>query len=169
MNFFSDDVFFFKYFWGFLEFFMANNLVFGFSSITTFLLHTYWNALLYKITFIYKKILFKKSWNGKKKIHLFMYFDKKKIIIRHLFEKSFSVFNSVWRRPIEHNKTFSGQMFYYLFFKVHDKCIFYHFKICLTKFSWSCQKRWFCILKNLNMCATRMFFLMTIRKQGFQA
>ena len=31
--------------------------------------------------------------------------------------KSLSVFNGAWRRPIEHTKTFFGQMFYNFFYQ----------------------------------------------------
>ena len=41
-----------------------------------------------------------------------------KIIMKYLAEKSFSVFNGFWRRPIEHTKTFFNQMFYYYFFYI---------------------------------------------------
>ena len=35
--------------------------------------------------------------------------------------------------PLNTLKLFLDQMFYYFFNKVHEKCILYHFKICLKK------------------------------------
>ena len=64
-----------------------------------------------------------------------MYLDKK--IIKHLNEKSFSVFNGPPPNTIEHTKTCFGKMFYYFLIQVHEKCIFYYFKIFLTKIVWS--------------------------------
>ena len=60
----------------------------------------------------------------------FTYFDKN--MIKNLAEKGFIVFNGVWRQPIEHTKPFFDQILYNFFYKVHEKCIFYHFKIFVT-------------------------------------
>ena len=41
-------------------------------------------------------------------------------------EKSFRLFNDVWRRPIKYTKTFFGPMFFFI--NVYEKCIFYQIK-----------------------------------------
>ena len=38
-----------------------------------------------------------------------MYFDKKNI--KHLADKRFSMFNGVWKQPIEYTKNNFGQLF----------------------------------------------------------
>ena len=57
---------------------------------------------------------------------------------KHLSEKSFSVFIGPPPNNIEHTKKILPNVFVF-FFNIHDKCIFYHLKICLTKFCWFCQ------------------------------
>ena len=47
----------------------------------------------------------------------FMYLEKNNN--KAFGQKSFSLFNGIWRRPIEHTKTFFRLMFYYFFNKVH--------------------------------------------------
>ena len=44
------------------------------------------------------------------------------------------MFNGRPLKTIEHTPTLFGQMFYYFFINVHEKCIFYHLKICLSTF-----------------------------------
>ena len=72
-------------------------------------------------------------------------------------KQSWSVFNCVWRPSIEHNKTFLWPIFFFILFciNLYEICIFYHFKIFLPKVCWSCQYRWFVMVRHFNIWVTR--------------
>ena len=72
---------------------------------------------------------YKKTRNGDKSI--FYECDKK--IIKHLAKKSFTVFKNAKNSRFEHTKTFFWQNVLLFFFNIHEKVIYYKFKICTQK------------------------------------
>ena len=56
------------------------------------------------------KFWYKKSWDGK----TYIFHVQWSKMIKHLAKKSFSVFNGVWTRSIEHTKTFFAKCIFFI-------------------------------------------------------
>ena len=75
---------------------------------------------------------------GKCRNYILMYIDKKIKYVVNIF------FLCAWRRPIEHTKTFSGQIVKWLKKNnLQEECMLYHFKSFKTNVCWLFLKRWF--------------------------
>ena len=79
---------------------------------------------------------------------------QKSACLFHFAEKSFSVFNGA---PSDTLKVSFGEIIYYFFFNIHEKCVLYQFKNFISTIHWCCQKIWFISVKYFKISISKSF------------